>query len=123
MTLAGLRLAARLKELLDPVANSCLHFRKPAFKKMLRAFHKNKLLRLGSHGKDLPEILLRAKLIARAADEQLGPGAVLKKFVGVHAAFNRYRCAERHQPRNSSVRTRGPQARSCSKGEAAEQKR
>ena len=95
---------------------------------MIRAFDQHQLFRLG-HGRNQRfQLGARTKLIAGAADKQLGLGAILHEFKCVHAwlfgvGCNRaYGSSNSDDRTNTGVRASRPQSDRCAKRKSSKQK-
>src|SRR5262249_44854793 len=116
---AGLHLLACREIPSCPVANGGLHLGKMAFEKMIGAFDHDQFLRLWGHLDQSSQAVLRAELIARAAYEKLGLGAIAQEPVGIGATLDRNRRAQRDKPGHSTVAAGGGQSGGGAEGESA----
>src|SRR6185312_12332408 len=107
----------------DPVLNDTLQLRQATFKKMVGAFNQHEFfwLRGGCHS--FTQLLLRAELVKRTADKQLGPCAVVKKLISIYTAFRGNGSTEGNQGCDIEFRTCCPQACCGAERKAAEHHR
>src|SRR5579864_8217847 len=100
----------------DPGFDRVSQFTQAPFKEMIRALDQNQLLRLGKRAHNSLELCPRTKLIAVAADEQLGFRAAVQKVEIIHSLVDRAdRQTEPYDSADASIRTRYPQSHRCPK--------
>src|SRR5260370_24865727 len=81
-----------------------------AFKEMIRALDGDEFFRLRCDRDQARQILLRAKLVARSAYEQLALSAIAQEAIHVSTTLDRDRGPERNQPDDAIVGASGAQS-------------
>src|SRR5260370_11752769 len=94
-----------------------------AFKEMIRALDGDEFFRLRCDRDQACQILLRAKLVARSAYEQLALSAIAQEAIHVSTTLDRDRCPERNQPEDAMVGASGAQSGGRAEGKPTENDR
>src|SRR5206468_2366035 len=106
-----------------PLAYGALHELEFFLKKVLSAFHEDDPLRLRCLRKNFLQLLLRSKLVAVAADEELGLAAVTQKSITIQPVIHFGRSAERDDRLHPRIRTSRAHPGGRPEGESAENQR